>query len=193
MYNLKSTIISLPKIIGCEEFPKSEHGNLLVEDIQNFINKQYRFNGQQVSEAFDMAATHSLFLDGKRINPSTFGKYLSRASVGQVLTAYKEAKRDSNARPSGYNPKQLPEYKTNNITPEESWDLMLKFIKEDGGLPFCAPYIGVYNYLVGKGFIKPVRKATTSGFAANMDGPERQAVEQYLLRNIINTPKHETA
>jgi hypothetical protein len=193
MYNLKSTIISLPKIIGCEEFPKSEHGNLLVEDIQNFINKQYRFNGQQVSEAFDMAATHSLFLDGKRINPSTFGKYLSRASVGQVLTAYKEAKRDSNARPSGYNPKQLPEYKSKNITPEESWDLMLKFIKEDGGLPFCAPYIGVYNYLVNNGLMKPVRKATKSGFAANMDGPERQAVEQYLLRNIINTPKHETA
>lgn len=139
-----------------------------------------------------MAATHSLFLDGKRINPSTFGKYLSRASVGQVLTAYKETKRDSKARPAGYNSRQLPEHKTKNFTPEESWDLMLKFIKEDGGLPFAAPYIGVYNYLVDKRLMRPVRQATKSGFSANMDSPQRQAVEQYLLRNIINAPKNQT-
>lgn len=183
------TIIGLPKIIGCEEFPKSDHGRLLIEDIEKFINNQYRYTGKQVEEAFDMAATHSLFLDGKRINPSTFGKYLSRASVGQVLTAYKEHKRDSNARPQGYNSRQLPEYKAKNITPEESWDLMLKLIKKDGGLPLGAPYVGVYNYLVKNGLMKPVRKTSGNSFSANMDSPERSAVEQYLMRNIINQPK----
>jgi len=193
MYNLKMTILGLPKIIGCEEFPKSDHGALLVDDIENFINKQYRFKGQQVIEAFEMAATHTLFLDGKRINPSTFGKYLSRASVGQVLTAYKEAKRDTNARPSGYNFNQLPEHQKELLSPEDAWDLMLTFIKKDKGLPFCGPYVGVYNYLIKNGLIRPVKKVASVGFGANMESPQRRAVEEYLLRNIINSQKTKSA
>ena len=191
MYNLISTITDLPKLVGCHDFPNSPQGMQLIKLISDFINEEYRYSGAQVTEAFKMAVKRELYLDGRRVDPSTFGQHLSVNVVGQVLTAYKEAKRDSNARPSGYNARQLPDYKTKNITPEESWDLMLKFIKEDGGLPFSAPYIGVYNYLVGRGFIKPVRKATASGFSANMDSSERQLVEQYLLRNIINAPKNQ--
>jgi len=176
----------LPKIIGCEEFPKSEHGKLLIEDIENFINAQYHYNGKDVIDAFEAAATFTLFLDGKRVDPSTFGKYLSRSTVGKVLTAYKESKQHNKARPAGYNPNQLNEAPKKLITPEESWELMLRFIKEDGGLPFCAPYIGCYNYLVENKFIDPVRKTKATGFSANMVGPQRQAVEKYLEKNIIN-------
>lgn len=178
-------------LVGCKEFPNDQQGMTLIKLINDFINEEYKFNGQQVTEAFKMAVKRELWLDGKRVDPSTFGQHLSVNIVGQVLTAYKESKRDSNARPAGYNYKQLPEHKTKNITPEEAWDLMLKFIKQDGGLPFCAPYIGVYNYLVKNGLMKPVRKTSGNSFSANMDSPERHAVEQYLLRNIINSPKNQ--
>ena len=85
-------------------------------------------------KAFDMAATHSLYLDGKRVDPSTFGKYLSRASVGKILTAYKESKQDKNARPVGYNSKQLNEAKVKLVTPEEAYSMILDWCNEDGKL-----------------------------------------------------------
>lgn len=175
----------LPKIIGCDEFPKSEHGKMLVDDIDRFINDQYRMSAKDVLLAFEKAATHSLFLDGKRVDPSTFGKFLSRASVGKVLTAYKESKQSIKARPSGYNYKQLPEAPFKPITPAEAWDLVLKFAKEDGKPPFAAPYLGAYEYLVENKQIKPVAKKSNKSMFSNFESPERTAVEQYLINNTL--------
>jgi hypothetical protein len=189
----------LPKIIGCEDFPKSEHGKLLIEDIDRFINEHYRYDGKKVIEAFEAAATHSLFLDGKRIDPSTFGKFLSRAVVGKVLTAYKESKRDSNASPKGYNPNQLPAYRNRlqephePIKPHEAYELILKWCKEDGKLPFVAPYERCYLYLVEKGAIKPVKnKKQTGRFGRNAINFKRQRTEEWFTKNVINKQKQTT-
>lgn len=190
MYNLKMTIISLPKIIGCDDFPKDDHGNLLVDDIENFINNNYRFTAKQVNEAFDMAATHSLYMDGKRVNPSTFGKYLSRASVGQVLTAYRETKQSGNARPSGYNLRQLNEADIKKITPEEAYSLILKWTKEDGEFPMVAPYRSCYLYLLEKKAVREIVPKKSSGRFSQMIGavmdnnPYRMVVQEYLTKNL---------
>lgn len=174
--------MSLPMIIGCEEFPKSEHGKLLIQDIERFINDKYHYSGKTVVEAFEMAAMHNLFLDGKRVDPSTFGKFLSRASVGKVLTAYKEYLKDSNARPQGYNYNALPEAPVVKPTPSECWDMVLRWYKEDNGFPLCAPYLGAYEYLVEQGQIKPIEKVKANRFEDNMQSPERQVVENYLKK-----------
>lgn len=180
----------LPKIIGCEEFPKSEHGKLLIEDIDRFINEHYKYNGKIVMTAFEMAATHSLYLDGKRVEPSTFGKFLSRASVGKILTAYKESKQSKNARPSGYNPNQLNSAPVKVITPEEAYGLICKWVKEDGEFPLAAPYRKCYDYLLEKGVVRPIVKTKSTGRYTQMvgavmnDNPYRLAVIKYLSDNI---------
>lgn len=186
MYSLANTIISLPKIIGCEDFPKSEHGKLLIEDIERFINDHYRMNGKQIVTAFEMAATHSLYLDGKRVDPSTFGKFLSRASVGKILTAYKESKQSIKARPSGYNFNQLPSNQTKNISDEDAWELVLTWAKKEGKPPFGAPYLGAYRYLLKNKQIRPVNGQPSNRFEANHSGKEKEAVEAYLLQNVLN-------
>ena len=186
MYNLISTITDLPLLIGCKEFPNSPQGMQLIKLIQDFINEEYKYTGAQVTEAFRLAVKRSLFLDGKRIDPSTFGQHLSVNIVGQVLTAYKEQKQGMKARPVGYNPNQIDGPQKKLITPAESWELVLKWAKEEGKPPFAAPYIGAYNYLVDHNQIKAVKKSSRTGFSANMVSPERQAVEQYLIRNVIN-------
>lgn len=164
----------------------------LIKLIQDFINEEYKFNAQQVIDAFKMAAKRELYLDGKRIDPSTFGQHLSMNVVGQILTAYKESKQADRTRPAGYNPKQLPEYQKKPITPAEAWELILTWTKEDGYLPPFAPYIIAYRYLVESGAIKPVpkvvksvstRKAKVSDYVST---PEQQAVEKYLTANVLN-------
>ena len=187
MYNLVSTITDLPLLVGCKEFPNSPQGMGLIKLIQDFINEEYKFTGQQVTDAFKMAIKRELFLDGRRIDPSTFGQHLSVNIVGQVLTAYKEHKQGSKARPVGYNYNQLQEAKKNLISPDESWELVLSWTKRDNKIPFAAPFIGAYKYLVQNGQIKPVKKVSGMSFSANMDSPERQAVENYLFRNVLQT------
>jgi hypothetical protein len=181
----------LPKIIGCEEFPKSDHGKLLIDDIDRFINEQYRMSAKDVLLAFEKAATFTLFLDGKRLDPSTFGKYLSRASVGKVLTAYKESKQGDKARPSGYNYNQLNAAPVKVINPEEAYSLVVKWTKEDGKFPLGAPYRKCYEYLIEKKAIKPINhKSNKRGRLSQMVGsvieadPYRMAVQEYLQTNI---------
>jgi hypothetical protein len=189
MYNLTSTILSLPQLVGCKDFPDSQQGMKLVKLIQDFINEEYRVNGQQVTEAFKLAVKRELWLDGKRINPSTFGNHLSVNIVGQVLTAYKEHKRDSTARPSGYNYNQLPEAPKKNISDADAYDLVLKWTKEEGKPPFAAPYLGGYRYLLKNKQIKPVSKSTGGRFEDNFNGKEREVVEQWLLQNVLRKEK----
>ena len=191
MYNLTTTILALPNIIGCEEFPRSEHGKLLVEDINNFINNNYRLTGNDLIKAFDMAATHSLYLDGKRVDPSTFGKHLSRASVGKILTAYKESKQDKKARPVGYNSKQLNEAKVKLVTPEEAYSMILDWCNEDDKLPLAAPYLQCFEYLVSMNVIN--QQSITKGgenrkgmmCPTQIIGGKRKAVEDYFTKNVL--------
>ena len=170
-------------LIGCEDFPKSEQGKILIEDLEKFINDRYKYSAKQLIEAFTMASTYELYLDGKRVDPSTFGKHLSRASVGKILTAYREHLKDSNARPSGYNQNQLPEAPVKKITPAEAWDLVLKWFKEEGQPPQFAPYLSAYQYLLQNNQVKPVKHSTKKFGNFDEDCPERLSVERYLLQH----------
>ena len=183
-YNLISTVTELPRLVGCHDFPNDQQGMNLIKIINDFINEQYRYTGGQVKEAFTMAVKRELYLDGKRVDPSTFGQYLSVNVVGQVLTAYKESKRDSNARPKGYNPLQLGEYKS-LITPAESWGLISKWTMMDNEIPMIGPFLGAYNYLVEQGKIQAVKKVANRTFMSEIASPERQAVEKYLKQTIL--------
>jgi hypothetical protein len=160
----------------------------LIKLINDFVNDNYKYSGQQLTEAFTMAVKRELFLDGKRVDPSTFGQYLSMNTVGQVLTAYKESKRDASARPKAYNPLQL-EYKKKPIEPVEAFELIKRWCLEENKLPFAAPYKIAYKYLVEQGKIKEVNKDAISfgrRARANQDiDLETQACENWFKRNVV--------
>lgn len=185
MYNLISTITQLPSMVGCQEFPSTPQGMNLIKLIQDFINEEYKYSGDTVKKAFMLAAKQELYLDNKRIDGSTFGQHLSVNVVGKVLTAYKETLRNKNARPQGYNYNQLPPKRTENISDEDAYDLVLKWAKREGKPPFGAPYIGAYRYLVKHNQIKPVSNQSSNRFEANLESREKEAVEKYLLQNVL--------
>ena len=190
MYNLITTILELPRLVGCKDFPNDQQGMQLVKLIQDFINDEYKFDGMTVRQAFKMAVKRELYLDGKRIDPSTFGQHLSVNVVGQILTAYKESVRDGKARPQGYNRKQLPEAPVKKITPNEAHDMILKWCKEDGQLPLAAPYNIAFRYLVDNGLIEEVKETnvgrTKQMFGAMADvNAKRQAAQNWYLRNCF--------
>jgi hypothetical protein len=189
-YNLINTISNLPLIVGCKEFPTDSQGMALIKLIQDFINEEYKYTGQQVTEAFKMAIKRELYLDGNRIDPSTFGQHLSLNIVGKVLTAYKEAKQGNKARPKGYNYNQLNEAPKKLITPDEAYSLIIKWVKEDGEFPLAAPYRKCYEYLLEKGVVKPIQEQKSRGRFAQMIGsqmesdPYRLSVQNYLNKNL---------
>ena len=147
-------------------------------------------NARDLLMAFEKAATFTLFIDGKRLDPSTFGKYLSRASVGKVLTAYKEFSQGNKARPQGYKTLQLAEAPKKKITPEEAYSLILKWVQEDGEFPVVAPYRSCYQYLLEKNVVKPINSTKSKGRFSQMIGaqmdvnPYRRTVEEYLSKNL---------
>jgi len=176
--------MSLPMIIGCEEFPRNKQAEFLVKDLNDFINQNYGYSSKQVIEAFEMASTYQLYLDNKRVDPSTFGKTLSRASVGKILTAYKEKKRNDSARPSS-SYLSLPEVHKKNITPAESWELVERWAIEEGQPTHYAPYLGAYEHLLSHGLIKEVKGVKSTRFVDNLNSPQRTAVQNYIKANVI--------
>jgi len=171
-------------VIGCEEFPRGKETEFLVKDLNNFINQNYGYSSKQVLEAFEMASTYQLYLDNKRVDPSTFGKTLSRASVGKILTAYKEHKRSKAARPSS-SYLSLPEVEKKNITPAESWELVERWAKEEGEPTHYAPYLGAYEHLLSKGLVKEVKGIKSTRFVDNLNSPQRTVVQQYIKSNVL--------
>ena len=181
MYNLISTITDLPKLVGCKDFPTDQQGMQLIKLISDFINEQYQYSGNQVNEAFTKAVKRELFLDGRRIDPSTFGQHLSVNVVVQVLTAYKEFKRGEKARPHFLG---LPEVHKKNITGIEAWELVKKWAKEEGQPTYYAPYLKAYEYLLENGLVNKVKGSGTR-FNGNFNSPRRTEVERYL-KKIVN-------
>lgn len=188
MYNLVTTIKELPTMVGCQEFPNTPQGMALIKLIQDFINEEYKYSGETVRKAFMLAAKQELYLDGKRIDASTFGQHLSVNVVGRVLTAYKEHLRQGKARPQGYNPMQLPE-PVKKITPQEAHELILKWIKQDNQLPIAAPYNLAYTYLVERGQISEVveapKRRRVLGNVEMEVSAKRQAAESWYQKNLL--------
>jgi len=184
MYNLIATITELPKLIGCADFPNSPQGMQLIKLINDFINSEYQYNGSQVKEAFTMAVKRELYLDGRRVDPSTFGQHLSVNVVGQVLTAYKIHKRNGLSSTTGYNYNQLPERPFKKITPLEAYELCAKFYKQDGVL-INAPVNIAYEYLLSNKLVNKVEEVKTDRLQDNFDGKKYRAVQFYLSKNVV--------
>ena len=153
----------------------------LVKLINDFINDKFKMDGSTVKKAFIEAAALNLTLDGRRVNPATFGQHLSVNVVGQVLKAYQEFIQAETARPKAYLPKHRTELDTPHdpISPAEAWELVEKWYREDEKFAFIAPYLGAYEHLVLTKKIKPVHNPK-KGFGANQSSPQRRAVESYL-------------
>lgn len=184
MYNLISTIKELPTMVGCQEFPNSPQGMALIKLIQDFINEEYHYSGETVRKAFMMAAKQELYLDGKRIDASTFGQHLSVNVVGRVLTAYKEHQRQNKSRP-GYNPMQLPEVKKKPITPQEAHEMIVEWINRDRKLPFAAPYHLAYQYLLEKNMVRPAPVISYNRFK-KVDDMELKIAQDWYQKNCLH-------
>lgn len=192
MYDLISTITDLPKLVGCHDFPTDPKGMKLIKMISDFINDEYKYNGKQVTEAFKMAVKRELYLDGKRVDPSTFGQHLSVNVVGQVLTAYKEHLRGVRVK-AVYNPNQLPAYDSKPITPQDAHEMILKWVKEEGELPMNAPYKLAYKHLLSLGNVKDVsgeqpttrRTRFLNKPTESIISPERREAEQWYIKNAM--------
>ena len=182
MYNLISTITRLPLLVGCKEFSTDQQGMSLIKLINDFVNEQYQYSGNEVTEAFTKAVKRELFLDGRRIDPSTFGQHLSVNVVGQVLTAYKEFKRGEMSRPKYLG---LPEVHKKPITPAEAWELVKKWSLEEGKPIHYAPYLRAYEHLLSEGLVKKVGKVSNYRFSENFNSPRRTEVERYLKNYVI--------
>ncbi len=155
MYNLISTLKNLPSLVGCKDFPNDTQGMALLKDIQDFLNKHSPIQGGNLREAFELAAARKLLLNGKLIEPDTFGQHLSVNIVGKVVAAYNEYKRNERSRPQ----RGLPEFESDDrITDKESFEFYEKWTNHDGKVPTFAPFWGAYNYMVKEDIIKPVKE-----------------------------------
>jgi len=199
-YNLITTITELPTLVGCKEFPNSPDGIKLIKLINDFINDEYKYDASMVKAAFKMAAKQELYLDNKRIDPSTFGQHLSINVVGKVLTAYKEFKRSENARPKSDTGFLLNAENDEKITPKEAYEYYIKWTKKDGKVPtIFPPFWFAYDYMVEHGIIEPVKERMVArkiperevqqigNILKNPTISSRQhAVEQYFQRTLLS-------
>lgn len=190
-WNYTNVIKIIPTYVGCNDFPQGTQGEQLKAIISEFINEQFPLlKPDDITEAFKLSAAGKLFDNGKKIEPNTYGQFLSAALVGRVLSAYVDYKKDARSRPSGYDFKRLNEAPVKNITPEEAYSLILKWVKEDGEFPLAAPYRKCYEYLLSKGVVKPIDPVVKRGRYAQMVGsvmendPYRIAVQEYLNKNL---------
>ena len=184
-WNFTNVIKLIHTYVGCNDLPNGVQGEQLKAIISEFINEQFPLlKPDDITEAFKMAAGGKLIENGKKIEPNTYGQLLSAALVGKILAAYVAHKRDASARPKGYNPLQLGEYKS-LITPAESWGLISKWTTMDNEIPMIGPFLGAYNYLVEQGKIQAVKKVANRTFMSEIASPERQAVEKYLKQTIL--------
>lgn len=182
-------------LVGCKDFPDNEEGVVIVKLINDFISEEYDYNSEQVIAAFKMAVKRELYLDGKRVDPSTFGQYVSLDSVGKVLTAYKEMQRHKKSQPANFDFKQLPAAEPKKITPQEAHEFIIGCCNRDGELPEQAPYLFAYIHLLGLDEIKEVAKNSKGSVAKRKllgefvkveISPKQKAAEDWYTKNVIN-------
>jgi len=166
-------------LVGCQPFPKSEQGKLLIEQINEFVNKKFHISSVDVIEAFEAAAARELNIGNKPVEPDTFGQFLSVAIFGKILSAYRDFKKQEPRAYIQHYGSELERPHT-PITPAEAWELVERWYKEDEQFAYLAPYQLAYKHLVETKQMKPVVpiKKGYGGFA--LQYPERRAVEQFM-------------
>lgn len=140
-------------MVGCRPFPKSEQGKLLIDQINDFVNRKFHLTGPDVIKAFEAAAARELNIGNKPIEPDTFGQYLSIATFGKVLSAYRDYKKEE--------PKlRLPHYENElqrphtPITPKEAFELCHEKSKLEDPQLHLLPLTAAYRYMEKEGLVK---------------------------------------
>lgn len=194
-WNFTNVIKTIPTYVGCNDFPQGTQGEQLKAIISEFINEQFPLlKPDDITQAFKLSAAGKLYENGKKIEPNTYGQFLSAALVGRVLSAYVEYQKNERSRPSGYNPNQLPAHETKPITPAEAHDLILKWCKEDGELPEIAPYGIAYKYLFQNGLVSEATDDKVDNRRALLLGKnytisvnsKRQIAEKWYTKNVLS-------
>ena len=195
MNDLITTIRILPMLVGCKDFPDNEEGVVIVKLINDFINEEYGYTSTDVIAAFKMAVKRELYLDGKRVDPSTFGQYVSLDLVGKVLTAYKELLAYRKSQPANFDFKQLSAPEPKKITPKEAHEFIIDCCERDGKLPDQAPYIFAYLHLLELNEIREVTKDSKGSVARRRllgefvkveISPKEKAASNWYTKNVID-------
>ena len=193
-WNFTNVLTRIPTYVGCSDFPSTSQGMSLIAIISEFINDEFPLmKPDDITNAFKAAASGKLMDNGRKIEPNTYGQYLSAGVVGKVLSAYKDFNKGERSRPQGYNPNQIQSYKGRldtphtPITPIEAYELIFKWCNADNALPFVAPYDICYQYLLEKKAVRKVSESKRTGRYAGMHiNLKRQSVEQYFIKNVLN-------
>lgn len=77
------------------------------------------------------------------------------------------------------------------LTNAEAHDLILKWCKEDNKLPFVAPYLHAYNYLVDNNQIKEVAAPTANRFKRSEEDARITLVKQWYNNNVLKSTSNE--
>jgi len=147
-------IDALPFYIGAKPFGDDETPIIM---IANFIWRRFpKVDPAVLVDAFELAASGDLMLDGKRVNANTYGNRLDIEFVGRVLKAYQLRQRAEAARPKLVQENKLLE--APRVDKSWHWETILKEAKETGQAPPFRQYVLAYDYLVSEGIMTPVKE-----------------------------------
>jgi hypothetical protein len=142
----------LPARLGCKAFDESLEDVILIIMLGRFVVSEYPgITAAEVDKAFKLAAKAELMLDGKPIVLSTYGHKMNEAMMGRVLTAYTRHLQHIRSQAAGFVPrnKTLPDVKSEPITPEQAYEMLVEYCGESKVLPaIFGLYSTVYQYLL---------------------------------------------
>ncbi len=177
-------IDALPFYIGAKPFGDDETPIVM---IANFIWKRFsNVTPIEVVDAFELAASGDLMLDGKRVNANTYGGVLDIEFVGRVLKAYQLRQRSEAARPKLVRENKLLE--APKVDMSWHWEQILEDAKETGEAPVLRQYFLAYEYLVSQGIMKPVQEpeGRRAKEAFDIRAVKKARIVEYLKhQNII--------
>ncbi len=174
----------LPFYIGAKPFGDDETPIVM---ISNFIWKRFpKVDATALVEAFELAASGDLMLDGKRVNANTYGNRLDIEFVGRVLKAFQLRQRSEAARPKMVQETNLLE--APKVDKAWHWEQIIDKAKETGEVPAFMQYTLAYDYLVSEGIMKPVEQPEGRRAKESFDSRaiKKNRIKEYLThQNII--------
>jgi|15BtaG_2_1085339.scaffolds.fasta_scaffold09585_3 hypothetical protein len=172
-YNYSTQLHAVALLMGAHPLTDTQ-GQALLKMNDEYINDYFQdIKPFEVVEAFKLCTTGAFH----KVNPEMLGKTLNPKVIGKVLGNFREWRINENKYKAKY---KQPDDRSDIITPLESWELCLKWYKEEGEPTLIAPYLGAYTYLVEQKLIKPIKKVSNKRFSDNFDSSEALAVKNYL-------------
>ena len=185
----------LPGYVGASKWGTDERPIVL---LANFIFRRFpTIYPENLVEAFELAASGSLYQDNKRVKVTSYGKTLDIDLVGTVLSAYKEHKREEARRPKPIIPasRQLNEGPKFKPTGKYFYGLMMKDVKAEGKLPIAMVWKSIHEYMCEEGLLNPIKvpvpsgKSDKFGSIGSMFSSDiyRADIEKYLIEKKLIT------